>query len=100
MKHSFLRRMLLSLFLIAIAPAISMAKVFKTESRIVVVSPHSITVAIGHAKHSYKITKETAIHVDGVKAGAKALKKGMHAEVTDSLLSPRTAASIEAQHPS
>ena len=71
-------------------------KLIKSEAQISAVSSDSISVKVGHAVHSYKIDGHTVIHVDDKKANAKDLKKGMHAEVTESQLAPGTASSIEA----
>jgi len=97
MKHPLLCIPLLALFVAVSIPATVEAKTFRTESHITKVSDHSITVELGHAKHTYKITAETQIHVDGKLAKAKALHKGMPADVTTSQINPKLALTIEAQ---
>ena len=71
-----------------------------TETTISAISKDSISVKSGQATHTYKISSQTTIHVDGRKADAKDLKKGMHAEITASQLDVNTASAIEATNPS
>ena len=71
-------------------------KKVRTEATITAVSNNSISVKSGHATHTFKISGQTTIHVDGLKVTAKDLKKGMHAEVTASLIAPGAASAIEA----
>jgi ligand-binding sensor domain-containing protein len=75
-------------------------KVATAEAKITAISKDSITVQSGKASHTYKISSQTTIHVDGRKAEAKDLKKGMHADVTTSQLDVNTASAIEASNPS
>jgi hypothetical protein len=96
MKRPLLCIALLFLFVAGTVPATSEAKSFRAESHITAVSPHSITVVLGHAQRSYKITGQTEIHVNGRKAGAQELKKGMQADVTASQIDPNVAIKIEA----
>jgi len=96
MKNLLLCITLLCLLVAGTIPA--NGKTFRTESRITQVSAHSISVNVGHAKHTYKITGETAIRLDGRKASARELRKGMAAEVTASQINPKIAIEIEAQH--
>ena len=74
----------------------SPAHAFKTDSRITAISKERISVKLGHAHHSYKITSQTVITLDGVKVHPKALRKGMHADVTASQIDRNTAVAIAA----
>src|SRR5207253_689883 len=94
MKHLLFCITLLCLLVAGASPA--QGKVFKTDSRITAISKNRISVKVGHAKHSYKITSQTLIQLDGIKVNARALKKGMHADVTPSQIDRNTAVSIEA----
>ena len=98
MKHSLLFICLLCL--IAAAPAsakgVKFKKVDASGAKITAVSASSVSIESAKVKHTYKITAATQIHVDGRKAGAADMKKGMHAEVTASQLDPAVAMAIEA----
>lgn len=94
MKH-FLLSIPLLCFLVAGTPP-AQGKNFQTDSRIADISKNRISVKLGHAHHSYKITSQTSIQLDGVKVHARALKKGMHADVTASQLDRNTAVAIAA----
>ena len=94
MKHLLLCATLLC-FLVA-GTSLAQGKNFKTDSRIIAISKDSISVKLGHAHHSYKITSQTGITLDGVKVRPKALHKGMHADVTPSQIDRNTAVAIEA----
>ena len=98
MKHLLLCLTLLCLLVAGVTPANAARhrKIVKTESTITAVSGHSISVKTGSAHHTYKISSQTAIHLNGAKASAKDLKKGMHAEITASQLAPGAASAIEA----
>jgi hypothetical protein len=85
---------LLCLLLVGASPA--QGRVFRTDSHITAISKERISVKVGHAKHSYKITSQTLIELDGRKVGPKALRKGMHADVTASQIDRNTAIAIEA----
>ncbi len=101
MKRLILCITLLSLSFAGInsANAARHRKIFKTETTISAVSSTSISLKSGSATHIYKISSHTVIHVDGVKAEAKDLQKGMRAEVTTSQLEPGTASAVEASRP-
>jgi uncharacterized membrane protein YqgA involved in biofilm formation len=92
MKHLFLCITILCLLVVGTSPA----HAFRTDSRITAISKTHVSVKIGHATHSYKITSQTLIHLDGTNVHAKSLRKGMHADVTKSQLDPNTASAIEA----
>jgi hypothetical protein len=94
MKHLLLCITVLYLLIVGTSPA--QGKNFKTDSRITAISKDSISVKVGHATHSYKITTQTLIQLDGAKAHHGDLKKGMHAEVTASQIDRNTAVAIEA----
>ena len=98
MKTTLLLVCLLSLVLLNTAPAkgVKYAKAHASSPTITAVSADSISVVAAKVAHTYKITSQTAIHIDGVKAGAKDLKKGMHAAVTTGQLDPNTAMAVEA----
>jgi hypothetical protein len=98
MKHSLLLVCLLSIFLFSPASGrvVKGAKVHASGAKITAVSANSISVLTGKSTHTYKISGQTLIEVDGRKAGANALHKGMLAEVTPSSLDPGTAMSVEA----
>lgn len=109
MKLSLLFSCLLSLFLATPAHAdghaprgtISPAKggylkVHASGARITDVSATSITVKEAKKVRTYQIGKLTSIKVDGNKAGAQALRKGMFVNVTTSQLDAGMARSIEA----
>ena len=74
------------------------AKRIDSAGKITAVSKSSVTVKIGRAAHTYKISSTTAIHLDGRKVDAKDLHKGMHADVTVSQLDPTAASAIEARN--
>jgi hypothetical protein len=92
MKYLLLCVTLLCLLVVGTSPA----HAFRTDSRITAISKNHIAVKIGRATHSYKITSQTLIRLDGMKVHAGALKKGMHADVTRSQLDPTTASAIDA----
>ena len=94
MKHLLLSIALL--FILVAGPRSAHGKVFKTDSRIAEISKDKISVKLGHAHHSYKITSATVITLDGMKVKAHALKKGMHADVTASQIDRNTAVAIQA----
>jgi hypothetical protein len=99
MKHRLLLACLLLLLPLgsAIGKGIPWAKVDASSARITEVSATSIAVKSAKVVHSYKITKLTRIVVDGRRAGAEKLRKGMFASVTPSQLEPDTAISIDAR---
>jgi len=98
LKHLLPCIALLCLLAVGTAPANAARRQRKVtaETTISAISKDSISIKSGHATHTFKISSQTAIHVDGMKAEAKDLKKGMHAEVTTSQLDPNTASAIEA----
>jgi hypothetical protein len=103
MKHLLLCITLLSFLAACTVPAHAYRRPgakTSSEAKITAVSGDSITVQNGKASHTYKISSQTTIHVDGRKADHKDLKKGMHAEVTTSQLDPNTASAIEASNAS
>lgn len=102
MKHLLLCLTLLCLLSAGPTPAFAARRPKKvnTETTISAISKDSISVKSGQATHTYKISSQTTIHVDGRKADAKDLKKGMHAEITASQLDVNTASAIEATNPS
>jgi hypothetical protein len=97
MKTLLLCITFLCLLAMGTSPAHARKKVH-ADATITAVSSDSITVKTGHATHHYKITSQTLIHVDGTKAVAKDLKKGMHAAVTASQIDASTASAIEASN--
>ena len=102
-KHDPVKHTLLSiclLCLIAVAPAsakgVKFNKVDASGAKITAVSASSISFESAKVNHTYKITAATQIRVDGRKAGAADLKKGMHVGVTAGQLDPTVAMAIEA----
>ena len=98
MKHALLFLCLLALLPAAPAAAkgVKYSKVDASGAKITAVSADSITLQSAKVNHTYKITASTQIRVDGRKAGAADLKKGMHVNVTASQLDPGIAMAIEA----
>ena len=95
MKTLLLCITFLCVLAVGTGPAHARKKV-NAAATIIAVSDNSISVKTGHATHTYKISSQTAIHVDGAKAAAKDLKKGMHAAVTSSQLDASAASAIDA----
>ena len=100
MKHLLLSIALM--FLVPVNPAFAKkpkgVKVHASGGKITAVSANSISVQVSKTTDTYKISAATLIHLDGRKAGAGDLKKGMHAEVTASQLDPGAASAIEASN--
>ena len=94
MKHLLLCITLLCFLVLGTGPA--QGKTFKTDSRITEISKERISVHVGHAHHSYKITSQTVITLDGTKVHPRELRKGMHADVTASQIDRNTAVAIAA----
>ena len=101
MKHTLLFICLLSFVPLESAPAkgaksAKSVKVNASGAKITLVSGTSISVEMGKSTHTYKISGQTQIHLDGRKTSANDLRKGMRADVTASQLDPDTAIIIEA----
>jgi outer membrane receptor protein involved in Fe transport len=102
MKHSFLTAFTVALGLFFLSPApqasarVRSVKVNASGAKITAVSATSISVQTAKTTQTYKISAATLIHMDGRKASASELQKGMRANVTASQLDPGAAASIEA----
>jgi len=97
MKNLLLCITILCLLAVGTVPAHARKKVH-ADATITAVSDNSISVKTGHAAHTYKITSQTLIRVDGRKVTAKDLKKGMHAAVTASQIDVNTASAIDASN--
>jgi hypothetical protein len=98
MKNLLLCITFLCLLAVGTVPAHAKKKLVHADATITAVSDNSISVKTGHAAHTYKITSQTLIHVDGTKATAKDLKKGMHAAVTASQLDASVASAVDASN--
>jgi hypothetical protein len=71
-------------------------KVHAAGAKITAISANLISVEIAKDTHTYAISAQTQVHLNGMKASVKDLRKGMRADVTASQLDPRAAMMIEA----
>ena len=72
----------------------------KAFSAIKSVSGDTITIEHSKTSTSYKMSNQTQITVDGLRATSASLKPGMHVEVTASSINPTLLLSIAAAKPS
>lgn len=101
MKHLLRCLILPCLFVLGTTPAhaVRHRKTIKSEATITAASSTSVSVKLGSSTRVYKISSTTTIHIDGAKAGAGDLKKGMRADITVSQIDPDSASAIEASRP-